>query len=297
MKPRVYIVILNYNNPDYTIKCLASIFELQYDNYCVIVVDNASNDKSVEKIEEWKSINKKNFVLLRAEKNWGYSGGNNIGIKYALTRGDCEYVWILNNDTEVDRYSLLEMVKTEQSTNAGGVGCVVCDYEQKDKVQLVGNIIDFENFTLKCIGGNVPAKKVNDGMHIDTLSGPSFIMSKKLIDDVGGLDEKYFLYCEEMELAEKAKERGYKFTYANKSYVYHKESASARKKSTSYRDYHMIRSWRIFIGRWYPDKVEKFEGMYYGLLKRRLRHLHFKRAYAIYQGLKNGMKVCARDEV
>lgn len=52
MQPRVYIVILNYNNPEYTINCLTSIYKLRYNNYCAIVVDDASNDKSVEIINE-----------------------------------------------------------------------------------------------------------------------------------------------------------------------------------------------------------------------------------------------------
>lgn len=295
MEPRVYIVILNYNNPDYTIKCLESVYNLKYDNYGVIVVDNASDDCSVDCIENWMILNNKQTVILRAEKNRGYSGGNNIGIRWALAQNDCDYVWILNNDTEVDSHSLKEMVKREQDTGAGGVGCVVCYYDERDKVQLVGNTLDLESFTLRGVGTNLSVNNIKPGMYVYTLSGPSFIMSKKLIDDVGELDETYFLYCEELELAEKARRKGYKFTYAEKSIVYHKESASARKKSTSYRDYQVIRSWRIFIGRWYPDSLTTFEEKYFVMIKKKLKHLHFKRAYAIYKGLKEGSIYCKKE--
>lgn len=292
MQPKVYIVILNYNNPDYTIKCLESVYGLNYDNYCAIVVDNASADDSVARIQAWQNSSGKPLVLLTTDKNRGYSGGNNVGIRYALEQNDCEYVWILNNDTEVDSQSLREMVEKERETGAGGVGCVVCYYDQRDRVQLVGNTADFDNFVLHGVGTNSVAEEIKSGLSIDTLSGPSFIMSRKLLEDVGILDESYFLYCEELELAARAKQRGYRFTYAEKSFIYHKESASARKKSTSYRDYHVIRSWRIFIGRWHPEKVRDFEATYHRMMKGKLKHLHIKRAYAIHKALKDGREYC-----
>ena len=292
MQPKVYIVILNYKNPDYTIKCLESVYGLNYDNYCAVVVDNASADDSVARIRAWQNRSGKAPVLLTTDENRGYSGGNNVGIRYALAQNDCEYVWILNNDTEVDADSLREMVAKEQATGAGGVGCVACYYDEREKVQLVGNTADFDNFVLHGVGTNSAAKEMKAGLPIDTLSGPSFIMSKKLIEDVGILDESYFLYCEELELAARAKEKGYHFTYAEKSFIYHKESASARKKSTSYRDYHVIRSWRIFIGRWHPERVRDFEAKYRRMMKGKLKHLHFKRAYAIHKALKDGREYC-----
>lgn len=128
MKEKVYIIILNWNHHEDTIECLESVFLNEYCNYQVIVCDNASTDNSMEKIRKWadgyhnigikyylytqsdiKKIDFRNeedvpLILIENEKNLGYAGGNNIGIQYTMGKNDFSYIWILNNDTVVEKW-------------------------------------------------------------------------------------------------------------------------------------------------------------------------------------------------
>ena len=161
MIPKVAIIILNWNGWKDTIECLESLYQIDYPNYCVIVVDNGSEDKSVEKIKEYcegkirvtskyfkydpsnkpikvvdytrqgaeviNNIDSKNIftnkclILIRNEKNYGFPEGNNIGIKFALKALDPDYILLLNNDTVVDKHFLKELVKIAERDRSVGM--------------------------------------------------------------------------------------------------------------------------------------------------------------------------------
>ena len=95
-----YIIVLNYNAYKDTIECLESIQNIDSKFYKIILVDNASTDSSLIKIKKWISNSSYNNIdIIKSDFNGGYASGNNLGIKYALKRHDCIYIWILNNDT------------------------------------------------------------------------------------------------------------------------------------------------------------------------------------------------------
>src|SRR5688572_11047729 len=103
MPKRTAIVLLNWNGLDDTVECLNSLRELLCQDYTPIVVDNAS-DENLAPIEAIPNV-----VLIRNPDNFGFSKGNNIGIRAAAELG-CEYCWILNNDTLVHPESLSRLV-------------------------------------------------------------------------------------------------------------------------------------------------------------------------------------------
>jgi hypothetical protein len=120
--PRVCIIILNWNGKELLKDCLSSIFKLtDYPNYKVIVVDNGSTDGSVEYVK--KSFPKVDVLAL--DKNYGFSKGNNIGIKYALKKYNPKYILLLNNDTKIIQKDwLTKLVETAESDEKIGiVGC------------------------------------------------------------------------------------------------------------------------------------------------------------------------------
>ncbi|WP_414468696.1 glycosyltransferase family 2 protein [Methanobacterium sp. ACI-7] len=155
MYPHVSIIILNWNGWKDTVECLESLYQIDYPNYQVILVDNNSSDNSVEKIKEYcegknevksdffqynpnskpikiieysekesesaniPSINddklNHNLIIIKNNKNYGFAQGNNVGIKYAMNSIYTDYVLLLNNDTVVDKDFLKELVKTAES--------------------------------------------------------------------------------------------------------------------------------------------------------------------------------------
>ena len=139
----VYIVVLNYRGVDDTIACLQSLATLAYPDYHMIVVDNDSNDGSVQKLKAFKNDFSKDFLLIESPDNNGYSAGNNLAIKHILRlqEGPKEqkeeqkeeqnaYVWILNNDTTVEPTALTHMMQTARDTK-GLVGPLILYPDKK----------------------------------------------------------------------------------------------------------------------------------------------------------------------
>ena len=108
-RPKVSIIVLNLNGFDDTRECLYSLQQINYGNFEIVVVDNGSTDGSEKKLrKEFPQL-----TILQSGVNLGYTGGNNIGIKYAL-KHEADHLFILNNDTLVDHNFLGYLVETEQ---------------------------------------------------------------------------------------------------------------------------------------------------------------------------------------
>ena len=173
--PHVSIVILNWNGWKDTLECLESVYKIRYPNYNIILLDNASNDESLEKIKgylngkikvnspffdysENKSIKFKEYlkreieplkikdehymnrelILIENDKNNGFTEGNNIGIRYALDILNSDYILLLNNDTVVDNCFLDELVKVaEDDSQIGFVGPKVYYYDYKGRKDII----------------------------------------------------------------------------------------------------------------------------------------------------------------
>ena len=116
-EPKVSIILVNYNGYQDTIECLKSLKELEYHNYEVIIVENGSKD--YEKVKNDRFLNDNAIVILEKE-NGGFSAGNNIGIKYALENGT-DYVFLLNNDTTIDKNAIKYLVEIAENDNKVGI--------------------------------------------------------------------------------------------------------------------------------------------------------------------------------
>lgn len=139
--PKVSIVILNWNGVKDTLECLESCFKIDYPNFEVIVVDNASLDGSLEKIKEKFP----QVTLLQNSQNLGYAEGNNVGMRYAVTRG-ADYFWLLNNDTTVEVGALKMLVEVMESVPSVGLASpVIYSYDNQDKLQFCGSCFSWED--------------------------------------------------------------------------------------------------------------------------------------------------------
>ncbi|MFA6431255.1 MAG: glycosyltransferase family 2 protein [Candidatus Margulisiibacteriota bacterium] len=233
---KVAVIVLNWNGWQDTIACLDSIYKINYPNYQVIVVDNGSTDGSVEKIRNWAEKNAlSQLKIIELKKNLGYGAGNNFGLRYALENGFA-YAWLLNNDIIVDREALIELVKRIQEKPSAGIcGSTILHYDQPNKTCSIGGTYD------KWIaqGGGVEQDKLFDIKRIERyqkmerkikyIQGASVLVSRKFLMDVGLISEEYFLFFEEIDWITRAKGR-YSLAYAPKSIVYHKGSASIKRK-------------------------------------------------------------------
>jgi len=300
--PKVYVVIVNYNNWKDTIECLESLFHSDYKNFYVVVCDNNSTDSSFENIIAWAEGNKKisnttsnslNYLtspeikkplnyfisqkdnrsnyrksqlsIIPTESNLGFAGGNNIGIRYAMAN-NCDYIWLLNNDTVVAPDCLTQMVRHSQSMpNPNTCGSVLYFYHQPEIIQALGgnSYNKWTGLASTSLGRGL--KIFEDIDHsayqkkLSYISGASWLVPKQFIDDIGLMEEDYFLYCEEIDWCVRNQGR-YQLTYAPKASVYHKEggsigSPSMDKPSSLFSDYFIFRNKLKFTQRFFPEAI------------------------------------------
>lgn len=216
--PQVWCVILNWNGAGHTIECLTALKSCVYPNFTVLLVDNRSTDDSVSRIRR----SHPDILLLESKTNLGFAGGNNIGIRYALAHG-ADYIWLLNNDTTPAPDALSGLVsKATSDRRIGAVGSVCYYASDPSKVQgWAGARI---NLWLG-YGRLSTVPRRDDWFH--SLNGASMLISRAVLDDIGLLDEAFFMYWEDTEFCVRLRKKGWHIAAAPQSFVLHKVNASA----------------------------------------------------------------------
>ncbi len=243
-KSKVAIVLLNWNGLRDTLECLESLQKIIYPNYLIIVVDNGSKGNDAEIIKKKFG----HFIwLIEEEKNLGFAGGSNVGIRRAIHSG-ANYILLLNNDTVVDPNFLKELVEVAQSDPLIGiVGPKVCHYEKPNRIATAGGKVNFWTGITPLIGKN----EIDDGRfdcieEVDFVSGGALLIKEETIRRIGLLNELYFAYYEETEWCTKARKACFKVVYVPKARVWHK----THKRGTSELEmYYMTRNRFIFVKR------------------------------------------------
>ncbi len=248
------IVVLNWNNSSDTIECLESILpSIQKKIASVVVCDNGSSDSSIKNILLWakkhflsqsflslpisldKIIEQKekrwDFTLLRINTNLGYSGGNNIGIRYALSNNDYDYILLLNNDTVLHQNALYELAScAEINPNFGVLGSTLLNYDNPDQVQCAGGCTYNSITTIfKNMHGNLSLSELidkKDSIRFDYINGAASLYRPEVFRRFGYLDERYFLYYEELDFSRRLIHSEYTLGWCKKSFIFHKGAAS-----------------------------------------------------------------------
>jgi len=268
-----YIIILNWNGWQDTIECLESVFCNNYDNYRVIVCDNASENDSLEKIKHWAdgTIQVNNYgdqrigevytstpikkpikyieydraqaekngrgeadpplILIQTGDNLGFAGGNNVGLRYAISKDDCVYVWLLNNDTVIKEDALTSLIdKATADQSIGIIGSKLLYYYDPTRIQTLGGA---NGINWRKLGEYVCGGCLDDGQYLTDqeldgyVCGASMFINKKVIDDIGLFDTNFFMWAEETDFCLRAKKKEWKMWFCSNSVVWHKEGGSS----------------------------------------------------------------------
>ena len=308
--PKVYILILNWNGWQDTINCLKSIYSNSYENYHIVLCDNNSKDNSIQKITSYlkknKSINllkynkdeatkggnqklNPSIVMIDTGANLGFAGGNNIGLKYILKKNDFKYIWLLNNDTIIAKNSLIELIKKcEGDEKIGICGSTLIHMDKKKLIQACGGAKYNKYFGMQksLYRNKIYDKNLNEykiEKEIDYVSGASMFISKKFIKKIGMLNEKFFLYFEEIDWCIRSKSL-FKIGYASKSLVFHKEGSSIGKStSKSYQkryqsEFFLARNKILFTKIYFPYFLPTVYMSFIIILIKRLLFLEWSRS-------------------
>ncbi|MCP4536078.1 MAG: glycosyltransferase family 2 protein [Chloroflexi bacterium] len=243
--PSVTIIILNWNGLADTLACLESLAHLDNADACeILVVDNGSTDGSPPVIRErFPSV-----TLIEVEENLGFTGGNNVGMQWALERGS-DYALLLNNDTEVAPDFLRLLVEAaEADSQVGIVGPTIYYYEEPQTVWSAGGKIDWRRGATWMVGlderdtgqfGESPRE-------MDFCTGCALLIKRDVLQRVGLLDDRFFTYYEETEWCVRARRAGFKIVHVPTAKMWHKIPLDARESSPLVH-YYMTRNRLLFL--------------------------------------------------
>ena len=261
-KKTVSIILLNYKGLKDTLECINSLKRIKTNNLSVeiVVVDNGSGDESVKVLK-----NVPNIKLLVNNKNSGYSGGNNLGIKFAL-KGGADYILILNNDTVVDVNFLVNLISAAKSADiiapkiyfAPGFEFHKSRYKKED----IGKVIWFAGANIdwgNILGQHIGVDEVDNGQfsnprEIQFATGACMFVKSDVFKKIGLLDEKYFLYLEDMDFCTRAARFGFKIIYEPSAVIWHKNASSAGGSGSQIQNYFITRNRLLFAFKYAPFK-------------------------------------------
>ncbi len=218
--PLVSIITVNYKQPEVTGQLLQSLARLSYPKLEVILVDNEQKGSDENFYQQFFSAIK----VINSATNLGFAGANNLGIKAA--KGD--YMFFLNNDTELEDGVIEKLLMAFDTPRVGAVSPVLRYAENPEKVQFAGytpiHRLTGRNAPLKSLVA--PTLAVTPYFH-----GAAVMIPRNVLREAGQMDEKYFLYYEELDWSERIKEVGYELKVLKSAHVLHKESISTGKNS------------------------------------------------------------------
>lgn len=309
--PKVYVITLNWNGAEDSIACVKSLLKLAYANFRIVICDNASRPDSVRKLQRWcynlgeefaefnschaasNSETDARVVLIHTGGNLGYAGGMNVGMRYALARGDFEFVWILNNDTEVDSKALTALVNRSLSDRTIGIcGSTLVLFHERNKIQAFGGAsYQPEKARSSAIGAfsnteDIPNNPSDVESRMAYVIGASMLVRKAFMIEIGLMDESYFLYSEEHDWAVRGSER-FRLGYAPDSIVYHKHGGTIGTSATGGSTlslFYLYRSKLAFTRRHHKDMTFPLYWLIWDGIKYFLKG-HPKKAVAVWRGL------------
>lgn len=216
---RLIIITINYNSSENTINLLESLGNQIDKDFGVIVVDN--NSDNVEKLMTYQT-SETNIIYIKNDRNLGFSGGNNIGIRKAL-QNEADWVLLLNNDTWVERLFIGRLRAYLEGKN--GIIGLALD-EKRDKTAYAGQIQWLKPTLFHITTRRVVMIKFVDKSYA---IGGAMLIHKNVFDKIGFLDENYFLYFEDADFCIRAKKAGIPITFLGEIKIFHSVSASTKK--------------------------------------------------------------------
>lgn len=252
------IIIVNYNVKNLLRECLNSIQKASHSlDIEIWVVDNASSDQSVKMLNaEFPNIH-----VIENKENVGFAKANN----QVLKKVSGEYILLLNPDTQVYESTLKNSIDFASKTpNCGGIGVKMIDYDgQFLNESKRGFPTPWVSFCrLVYLSRLFPKSALfnryymghldSDQCHkIDILAGAFILIKKDIIDEIGGLDEAYFMYGEDIDFSHRIQQAGYDNYYLGDIRILHHKGKSTNKNKSQYIE-HFYGAMKIFAKKYYP---------------------------------------------
>ena len=304
------VVVVTFNSADVISDCLESLSQSSYPSLRVVVVDNASNDDTIEVVTKWgrnqkgfldipsgtslddAALDKASAVLVRSGTNLGFAGGVNVGLKLLMPHQGTDLFWVLNPDSQVEVESAARYAaRAEEVGEFGLMGGRTIYVHPADTIQSDGGTVNAKTGICSNINHSKPASTTPfpEQMEIHYISGANVVASRKFMETVGLMSEDYFLYYEEVDWA--LRRNSLKLIYAEEATVKHHGGTSigspviGKIQGTAFSNYFNYRSRMYFIKKFHPGSLVTAYG--YSLLKvvRLVLEGNFDEARGAFHGL------------
>ncbi len=242
--PRVTLIVLTWNQRELTLACLASLLQLQYDNYQIIVVDNGSRDSTAAAIrQKFPGV-----IVIENRENLGFAEGNNAGIRMALA-DKADYVMLLNDDTIADPLMLQELIAVaESNAQIGIVGPAIYSTHEPRDIWSAGNRIAWHNASVgRLLESDIPSPR-QASFEVDYVTGCALCIKREVIERIGLLDPRYFIYFEDTDWCLRARACGYASAVVPAARLWHHVSATTGENSPV-TDYYMVRNSFLMVAK------------------------------------------------
>ena len=219
----VSVVVVNWNGGAYLGECLASVGRQSYADVELIVVDNGSTDGS----REWLQERASGFRLICLDRNRGFAGGVNAGIRAASG----EFVALLNNDAIADRDWLRNLIAAVSDPATGMAASKILFYDRRNVIDKAGHLFYPDGLNRGRGAGEIDRGQYDTPAEVLFPDGCAALYRTRLLDEVGLFDEQFFAYGDDADLGLRARWRGWECRYAPQARVYHRHSRSLGKYS------------------------------------------------------------------
>lgn len=271
---KVFAIVLNWNGEKYFTKCLDSLQKLSHRPE-IVFVDNNSTDRSVDVVRrKYPGVK-----ILKNSKNFGYAAGNNVGLEFALKNG-ADLFWIVNPDVTVASDCLDKILLATQNHPRSGIFSPKIyfakgyefhkNYTASELGRVIwsaGGFMDWANLIASHRGvDEVDIGQYNTDTICDFATGASILIRREVIEKIGFIDPKYYLYYEENDFCQRTLKTGFQITYVAEAICWH-ANAQATGIGSSLVDYYTTRNRLLFGWRWAPFRTKL------ALLRESIRHL------------------------
>jgi len=256
----ISIILIHFNQPNLTNQALESLTKITKKGFKakVIVVDNASS----ERYRLPPNLRRSWFEVIRSQSNLGFTGGNNLGLHYAIEKYNSDFIFLLNNDTVIDKDCLINLLDhAHQYPNHGLISAKIyfypgCEYHKasygsQDRGRVLwyaGGSLDWDHLAFFHRGvDELDRGQFDHQIESDFATGCAILIKREILEKVGTFDKDYFLYNEDLDLSLRVKKAGYGIGFCALAKVWHKNAGSAGGAGSMTADYYLTRNRYILI--------------------------------------------------
>jgi GT2 family glycosyltransferase len=260
--PKVTIVILHLKGIPYIVDCVGSLNKVTYHNYNIIVVHNGPENIALR--DALSPISQHISKVIDTEENLGFARGNNIGIRKALKEG-AEYILLLNDDTEVAPDFLTKLISVaELRPDAGMLGPKIYYHDQPQNIWFAGARFDRKSCKVTTTGFDQFDKNKSSALiESDYITGCALLIKRNTIEKIGLLDERFFLYWEDVDWGLRCIKAGFKNLLVTRSHIWHKASATSGGIDSLIRVYHKTHGHLLLARIYTPHALCKLQRKFF----------------------------------